>query len=126
MLNIEKMNELGATDYYLDLRKYIDHFIRKNYPLSAEDIKAITLDQTTPNIEAMQQAREVMEDEAATIIAGVMKENEQFLKDLNEGKFRPAKTQSDYDREIYDYKQQLLERLYNHKNSMTDETAKSK
>lgn len=126
MIDIKKIEQLGAADYYLDLKKFINDFIRRNYPLDKDDIRALTTDATTPNIEAMQKAKEVMEDEAASIIASVMRENEQFIKGLNEGKAVRAKTQEDYNNEIYNYKQQILERLYNYKCSIEEEQVKSR
>lgn len=38
---IEEMQQNGTADYYLELKKYINQFINKNYPLTQEDMQAI-------------------------------------------------------------------------------------
>ena len=32
IMNIREMEENGTIDYYLDLKKYINEFVNKNYP----------------------------------------------------------------------------------------------
>ena len=47
-MDIKEMEENGTIDYYLDLKKYINEFVNKNYPLSQEDLRSIL--ENTPTV----------------------------------------------------------------------------
>lgn len=117
MIAIEKMNELGATDYYLDLKKYIDSYVNANYPLTKEDLRAVMYGNTTDNMSRANEAKRIMEEEAADIIVSVMQENERFLNELNNGGTVKPKTREDYEKEMSVYQQRLLQALSREKSN---------
>lgn len=113
-INIEKMEELGIADYYLDLSKFIRNFINRNYPLNEEDIRALTNDKETPNILTRKELSEVMNNKLSEILEYQAIKNQKFLKDLEQGKPVVAINIEQYKKEIFDYTQSLLEALYNY------------
>lgn len=113
-INMEKMEELGIADYYLDLSKFIRNFINKNYPLNEEDIRALTNDKETPNILTRKELSEVMNNKLSEILEYQAIKNQKFLKDLEQGKPVVAINIEQYKKEIFDYTQSLLEALYNY------------
>ena len=113
-IDIKKIEELGIADYYLDLSKFIRNFINKNYPLNEEDIRALTNDKETPNILTRKELSEVMNNKLSEILEYQAIKNQQFLKDLEQGKPVVAINIEQYKKEIFDYTQSLLEALYNY------------
>lgn len=113
-IDIKRMEELGIADYYLDLSKFIHNFINKNYPLDEEDIRALANDKETPNILTRKELSEVMNNKLSEILEYQAIKNQQFLKDLEQGKPVVAINIEQYKKEIFDYTQSLLEALYNY------------
>ena len=60
--DITKLESMGIADTYLTLLKFIESFINKNFPLSRNDMIAITNDTTTDNTIKRQQAMNVMKE----------------------------------------------------------------
>ena len=48
-MDIKEMEESGVYDYYDKLNKWMNHFVNRNYPLSKEDLIALTNGETTEN-----------------------------------------------------------------------------
>ena len=46
-MDIKEMEESGVYDYYDKLNKWMNHFVNRNYPLSKEDLIALTNGETT-------------------------------------------------------------------------------
>ncbi len=123
-IDIKRMEELGIADYYLDLNKFIHNFINKNYPLDEEDIRALANDKETPNILTRKELSEVMNNKLSEILEYQAIKNQQFLKDLEQGKPVVAINIEQYKKEIFDYTQSLLEALYNYNNTQKEGTKK--
>lgn len=123
-IDIKRMEELGIADYYLDLNKFIHNFINKNYPLDEEDIMALANDKETPNILTRKELSEVMNNKLSEILEYQAIKNQQFLKDLEQGKPVVAINIEQYKKEIFDYTQSLLEALYNYNNTQKEGTKK--
>ena len=123
-IDIKRMEELGIADYYLDLNKFIHNFINKNYPLDEEDIRALANDKETPNILTRKELSEVMNNKLSEILEYQAIKNQQFLKDLEQGKPVVAINIEQYKKEIFDYTQSLLESLYNYNNTQKEGTKK--
>ena len=97
-INYEVLESMGLLDYYFDLSKFIHNFINKNYSLNEEDIRCLSANETTPNIEMRNEMFKVM--------------NEELLRIL------------EYNKEIFNYKEQLLKARYEY--LMENETKRSK
>lgn len=123
-IDIKRMEELGIADYYLDLNKFIHNFINKNYPLDEEDIRELANDKETPNILTRKELSEVMNNKLSEILEYQAIKNQQFLKDLEQGKPVVAINIEQYKKEIFDYTQSLLEALYNYNNTQKEGTKK--
>ena len=85
-LNIEEMEELGIADYYLDLTRFINGFVDRNYPMTPEDMRAMVNDNTTTNLTERKEVMDVMKKDLNEILKHQAMLNVQFLNDLKEGK----------------------------------------
>lgn len=108
-MDLEKLKQLGAEDYYLDLKKYIMSFIDRNYPLTKEDMKHLASGKDTFNSSKRREFFDVMNKELVNIINQIMKEREYFLN--NNASLNTDST-LDYNKKLFNYKQQILEKLY--------------
>lgn len=108
-MDLEKLKQLGAEDYYLDLKKYIMNFIDRNYPLTKEDMQQLLKGEDTFNSSKRREFFDVMSKELVNIINQIIKENEQFLNNSNS--LKPDSVE-EYNRKLFNYKQQILEKLY--------------
>ena len=59
-MNIEEMKENGTIDYFLTLKKWIYHFLDKNYPLSNDDLRSLVQDTPSENVKKRQETYEIM------------------------------------------------------------------
>ena len=109
-INYEVLESMGLLDYYFDLSKFIHNFINKNYPLNEEDIRCLSANETTPNIEVRNEMFKVMNEELLRIL-----EYQKEVKPINIG---------EYNKEIFNYKEQLLKARYDY--LMENETKRSK
>lgn len=116
-MDLDQMKQLGVENYYLDLTKYMSEFMDKNYPLTKEDMKAILNNQTTPNTENRQNIDRVMKAEIQKIIEKQAEENQQRIEALENGQDIEPFNIEIYKKQIFDYQQQLLEALYEYKNT---------
>ncbi len=116
-MNLKRIEELGAMDYYLDLKKYIESFINKNYPLTKEDMISIVNNKDSFNVSKKKEVYRVMMSELSSILETIMKRNEQFLKDISEGKNLKAEDVEQYKKNLFMYQQQILEALWQYNNN---------
>lgn len=123
-INYEVLESMGLLDYYFDLSKFIHNFINKNYPLNEEDIRCLSANETTPNIEMRNEMFKVMNEELLRILEYQKRLNQKFMIDLeNQKEVKPINI-GEYNKEIFNYKEQLLKARYEY--LMENETKRSK
>ena len=106
-INHEVLESMGLLDYYFDLSKFIHNFINKNYPLNEEDIRCLS-----------------MNEELLRILEYQKRLNQKFMIDLeNQKEVKPINI-GEYNKEIFNYKEQLLKARYEY--LMENETKRSK
>lgn len=119
------MEELGIADYYLDLTRFINGFVDRNYPMTPEDMRAMVNDNTTSNLTERKEVMDVMKKDLNEILKHQAMLNVQFLNDLKEGKPVKAITIEDYNNQIFNYIQHILGALNTYK-EQKEESNKSK
>lgn len=123
-INYEVLESMGLLDYYFDLSKFIHNFINKNYPLNEEDIRCLSANETTLNIEMRNEMFKVMNEELLRILEYQKRLNQKFMIDLeNQKEVKPINIE-EYNKEIFNYKEQLLKARYEY--LMENETKRSK
>lgn len=123
-INYEVLESMGLLDYYFDLSKFIHNFINKNYPLNEEDIRCLSANETTSNIEVRNKMFKVMNEELLRILEYQKRLNQKFMSDLeNQREVKPINI-GEYNKEIFNYKEQLLKARYDY--LMENETKRSK
>ena len=123
-INYEVLESMGLLDYYFDLSKFIHNFINKNYPLNEVDIRCLSADETTSNIEVRNEMFKVMNEELLRILEYQKRLNQKFMSDLeNQKEVKPINI-GEYNKEIFNYKEQLLKARYDY--LMENETKRSK
>lgn len=123
-INYEDLESMGLLDYYFDLSKFIHNFINKNYPLNEEDIRCLSANETTSNIEVRNEMFKVMNEELLRILEYQKRLNQKFMSDLeNQKEVKPINI-GEYNKEIFNYKEQLLKARYDY--LMENETKRSK
>lgn len=110
-MNIEKMEESGTIDYYLELKKYISQFINKNYPLSQEDLRSILAENPTANVLKRQETQRVLNEAMEEALANIETRNAQMLEGANEGTYTEFSTE-DFRQEVFQIEQEMLEKLW--------------
>ena len=107
-INYEVLESMGLLDYYFDLSKFIHNFINKNYPLNEVDIRCLSANETTSNIEVRNEMFKVMNEELLRILEYQKRLNQKFMSDLeNQKEVKPINI-GEYNKEIFNYKEQLL------------------
>ena len=123
-INYEVLESMGLLDYYFDLSKFIHNFINKNYPLNEVDIRCLSANETTYNIEVRNEMFKVMNEELLRILEYQKRLNQKFMSDLeNQKEVKPINI-GEYNKEIFNYKEQLLKARYDY--LMENETKRSK
>lgn len=123
-INYEVLESMGLLDYYFDLSKFIHNFINKNYPLNEKDIRCLSANETTSNIEVRNKMFKVMNEELLRILEYQKRLNQKFMSDLeNQKEVKPINI-GEYNKEIFNYKEQLLKARYEY--LMENETKRSK
>ena len=123
-INYEVLESMGLLDYYFDLSKFIHNFINKNYPLNEVDIRCLSANETTSNIEVRDEMFKVMNEELLRILEYQKRLNQKFMSDLeNQKEVKPINI-GEYNKEIFNYKEQLLKARYDY--LMENETKRSK
>lgn len=110
-MNIKEMEENGTIDYYLDLKKYINEFVNKNYPLSQEDLRSILENTPTENVVQRQETYKILNEALEEVLTNVAHRNAQIINGANEGKYTEFST-NDFKQEIFQMKQEMLEKLW--------------
>lgn len=123
-INYEDLESMGLLDYYFDLSKFIHNFINKNYPLNEVDIRCLSSNETTPNIEVRNEMFKVMNEELLRILEYQKRLNQKFMSDLENQKEVKSINIGEYNKEIFNYKEQLLKARYDY--LMENETKRSK
>lgn len=62
-MDIKEMEESGVYDYFDELYKWMYHFVNDNYPLSKEDLIALTNGKTTENINKRNKVYDILKSE---------------------------------------------------------------
>ena len=106
-MDLKRIEELGAMDYYLDLKKYIENFINRNYPLTKEDMASIVNGKDSFNVSKRKEVYRVMMSALSNILETIMKKNEQFVKGISEGKNLKAENVEQYKKNLFMYQQQI-------------------
>lgn len=114
-MNMKKMEELGIDSYYLDLKKYSIEFLDKNYPLTKGAMSSLLDD--TPSFEAYQRQEiyNVMKQEVKRILELQIQKNKEYKNALLEGKQVDKESIEQYQENLFNYKQQILEKVYDYK-----------
>jgi len=123
-MDIEKMQELGVAEYYLDLSKYIYNFVDRNYPLTIEDMRALMPNTKTAEIDG--EIKVVSEDPIVLTenlkhrneITNLMKQRlQEILNEKAEENFKSIKTENidEYKQNVFNYQQRLLEDVWEYR-----------
>ena len=110
-MDIKEMEENGTIDYYLDLKKYINEFVNKNYPLSQEDLRSILENTPTENVVQRQETHRILNEAMEEVLTNVADRNAQIINGANEGNYTEFST-NDFKQEIFQMKQEMLEKLW--------------
>ena len=84
-MDIKEMKENGTIDYYLDLKKYIEEFVNRNYPLSKEDFHSISKDVPTENVIQRQETLRILNEAMKEVLTKVADRNGKIINRANEG-----------------------------------------
>ena len=110
-MDTKEMEENGTIDYYLDLKKYINEFVNKNYPLSQDDLRSILQDNPTDNVLKRQETHDILNGAMEEVLTKVADRNAQIINGANEGNYTEFST-NDFKQEIFQMKQEMLEKLW--------------
>ena len=127
-MDYKKMEENGTIDYYIELKKYIQYFLDRNYPLTKDDMKSLIEDSPSENAIKREQVQRVLTDSLNEILEEVALKNEKIIADAYQGK-NTKYTIQDYRNDIEKYKQVMMEKLwnFNHQNDgQKDQSNKNK
>lgn len=113
-MSIDEMEEYGVSDYYLELKKFINEFINKNYSLTKEDMRAILEGKTTLNIESRRNTENTLLNSMNIALQELINNNEKFLDKLQSGENVKPIYQQLQNEIIFNIKQKMLEDLWNY------------
>lgn len=111
---IEEMNQNGTADYYLELKKYINQFVNRKYPLTQDDMRAILDDKETDNVMKRKETSKILMESLQEILKDKTESNRIFSEGLENGTDVKPLTVQQQSKEIEKHKQQLLEKLWEH------------
>ena len=112
-MNIKEMEESGVYDYYDKLNKWMNHFVNRNYPLSKEDLIALTNGETTENIINRNKVYDILKSELDKQLITQQGKNAEVLRQMEEDKIYTPYTIDDLNNDIEQMQQEMLEQLYN-------------
>lgn len=118
--NMEKMEELGISDYYLGLTQYISRFVNYNYPLTKEDMIAIINDKQTENIIRRNMVTSVLKESMVRILSKEAEENQKKVDDWGNGVYSAANDVQDQNTKMVEFIQLMLEDLWNYQNGYNE------
>lgn len=110
-MDIKEMEENGTVDYYLELKKYINYFVNKNYPLSKEDLHSILEDAPTDNVIKRQETYKILNDAMETALTNVENRNTQIVDGAYQQNYT-AYTNQNFEQELFEIKQEMLGKLW--------------
>lgn len=61
-INIEELESLGVANTYFSLLTFINGFVNKNFPLTRDDMIAITNDKITNNLIDRNFTKKIMQE----------------------------------------------------------------
>lgn len=111
-MDIKEMEENGTIDYYLELKKYINDFVNKNYPLSKEDFRSILENAPTDNVIQRQETHKILNDAMEEVLKNVENSNNQIINQAYNGNYTDFSV-DEFKQEIFQMKQEMLEKLWN-------------
>lgn len=114
-MSIEEMEKYGVIDYYLELKKYINLFLERNYPLTEEDMKAIVNDKETENIKTRNEVKKILTASLMISLEEQMNKNKIWLKELEKNPNLSPMTEDEEQKIIFNIKQQMLSTLWEYK-----------
>lgn len=112
-MDIKEMEESGVYDYYDKLNKWMKHFVNRNYPLSKEDLIALTNGETTENIINRNKVFDILKSELDKQLITQQGKNAEMLRQMEEDKIYTPYTIDDLNNDIEQMQQEMLEQLYN-------------
>ena len=112
-MDIKEMEESGVYDYYDKLNKWMNHFVNRNYPLSKEDLIALTNGETTENIINRNKVYDILKSELDKQLITQQGKNAEMLRQMEEDKMYTPYTIDDLNNDIEQMQQEMLEQLYN-------------
>lgn len=112
-MDIKEMEESGVYDYYDKLNKWMNHFVNRNYPLSKEDLIALTNGETTENIINRNKVYDILKSELDKQLITQQGKNAEVLRQMEEDKIYTPYTIDDLNNDIEQMQQEMLEQLYN-------------
>lgn len=112
-MDIKEMEESGVYDYYDKLNKWMNYFVNRNYPLSKEDLIALTNGETTENIINRNKVYDILKSELDKQLIMQQGKNAEMLRQMEEDKIYTPYTIEDLNNDIEQMQQEMLEQLYN-------------
>ena len=110
-MNIKEIEENGTIDYYLELKKYIDEFVNRNYPLSQDDFRSILKNTPSENVVQRQETYRILNEAMEEALTNVEGRNAQIINGANEGNYTEFSI-NDLRQEIFQIKQEMLGKLW--------------
>lgn len=91
----------------------MNHFVNRNYPLSKEDLIALTNGETTENIINRNKVYDILKSELDKQLITQQGKNAEMLRQMEEDKIYTPYTIEDLNNDIEQMQQEMLEQLYN-------------
>ena len=91
----------------------MNHFVNRNYPLSKEDLIALTNGETTENIINRNKVYDILKSELDKQLIMQQGKNAEMLRQMEEDKIYTPYTIEDLNNDIEQMQQEMLEQLYN-------------
>lgn len=110
-MDIEDREREGTADIYLSLTKYIQEFVNRNFPLSKDDMRALTKGEVTENITKRQNAHNVLTQAMNEALEKLAEMNHKIIENAEQGNYTQF-TMGDVDTVIFNIQQYMLGRLW--------------
>lgn len=111
-MEIEEMENNGTIDYFLELRQYINEFIKRNYPLTKEDMASIIAGTPTENVIKREEVYAILNETLKEILKEVEDINNQMINLAKKGILIQIYDTKNVKQDLEKQKQRLLEALW--------------
>lgn len=111
-MDTKEMEETGVYDYYEALNKWVNYFVNRNYPLSIEDLRALSYEGTTENIINREKVFGILKSELENQLLKQQEINAKMLENMENGTYTSYNIDC-LNNDIKKMQQEMLEKLWN-------------